>query len=209
MIKIEDDWEKISESIKLAVTLISDFGYNRDLLTSTNAVIPIAYYFYKKGNPHELISSSQLKGDRDIIRRWLVASLLKQAFGGTPDAVLGPIRQIIKNKFSGFPMNEIVENFRGKTKSILINDDDIENLFFYKYGHPLTFSLLALLYPTLDFKNKFHQDHIFPKSFFSYKKLIAKRFDRYKCDFCLEYFDTVANLQLIEGTPNLEKADKD
>jgi hypothetical protein len=96
---------------------------------------------------------------------------------------------------------------KGKPKSIEFNDDEITNLFFYKYGQKQTFSVLALLYPTLDFRNKFHQDHIFPKSFFTDKKLNKKGIEDGKIEFYLNNFNYLANLQLLEGIPNQEKSD--
>ena len=51
MIKIEKSWDKISEAIKSAFLLLSSLGYHRETLTSNNAIIPIAYYLNKIGNP--------------------------------------------------------------------------------------------------------------------------------------------------------------
>ncbi|HEV7736689.1 MAG TPA: DUF262 domain-containing protein, partial [Chlamydiales bacterium] len=67
MLKIESRWEQITESIRLTVNLVSAFGYNRDTLVSTNALIPIAYYILKKGTPHNLVQSSHFKEDRSKI----------------------------------------------------------------------------------------------------------------------------------------------
>ncbi len=53
MLNIERRWEEITESIRLTVNLVSAFGYNRDTLVSTNALIPIAYYVLKRGAPHK------------------------------------------------------------------------------------------------------------------------------------------------------------
>ena len=47
---IENNWDKIAKAIRLAVELVSSYGYNYETLVSTNAVIPIAYYIIKKGN---------------------------------------------------------------------------------------------------------------------------------------------------------------
>ena len=62
-----------------------------------------------------------------------------------------------------------------------------------------------MLYPTLDFRNKFHIDHIFPKSLF--KKSILKK--RGLSDEDIEKFQDnvnyLGNLQLLEAIPNIEK----
>jgi uncharacterized protein with ParB-like and HNH nuclease domain len=209
MLTIEKNWDGISDSIRLAVNLVSSYGYHREILTSNNAIIPISYYLLKKELPRNFVESSIYKDDREKIRKWLIVSLLKSTFGGQPDNVLRPIRNIISTNCSSFPLNEIAQSLKGKPKSIEFNDDEITNLFFYKYGQKQTFSVLVLLYPTLDFRNKFHQDHIFPKSFFTDKKLIKKGIDEGKIKFYLNNFNYLANLQLLEGIPNQEKSDMD
>jgi uncharacterized protein with ParB-like and HNH nuclease domain len=209
MHKIEEKWDSITKSLRIAIELVSSFGYNYQTLTSANAIIPIAYYILKKGNPDNFTQSSVFKEDRERIRKWFTISLIKRAFSGQPDNVLRPIRSIIKQTSDVFPFKEIVDKFKGTNKSIIFTDDDIENLLYSKYGQGHTFSILALLYPTLDFKNRFHQDHIFPRSFFKISKLRKIGIDENKWDFYLENCDYIGNLQLLEGLPNEEKSNKD
>lgn len=211
MLKIEAKWEEISESIKSAVLLVSTLGYNRETLTSHNSVIPIAYYLLKFGCPSNFEQSNKYKENRALIHRWLTRSLLKRAFGAHPENVYRAIRDVIGASATEelFPLTKIMEKFKGNEKSIIFDDDEIENLFIYQYGQPYTFSALALLYPTLDFRNKFHVDHIFPKSLFKKSTLIKKGIDESEIDTYLESFNSLANLQLMEGIPNQEKSDKD
>jgi uncharacterized protein with ParB-like and HNH nuclease domain len=209
MLKIEDNWDNISDSIKLAVTLASSYGYQRDILTSNTAIIPISYYLLKKELPHNFVQSSNYKDDREKIRKWLTVSLIKRTFSGQPDNVLRPLRNIISTNYSSFPLDEIVQELKGTTKSIEFNDDEIENLFLQEYGKNHIFSILALLYPSLDFRNKFNQDHIFPKSSFTKKKLGNNGIDESKIEFYLNNFNCLANLQLLEVIPNNEKSDVD
>jgi hypothetical protein len=147
--------------------------------------------------------------DRKRIQKWLAISLLKRMFSGQPDNILRPLRKVIGTATNSFPVEEIVEEFRGKPKSFVFNPDEIENLFEYQYGKAYTFTALALLYPSLDFRNKFHVDHIHPKSFFTSKKLTKMKLPETKCPFYIDNFNKVANLQLLEGTPNQEKNDSD
>ena len=93
---IEKSWESISKAIEISYRLLDSFGYNRDTLTSNNAVIPIAYYIYKLGNPNNYYDSSKYASDRKLIFKWLTAGLLKKVFSGQPDNVLLPIRSIGK-----------------------------------------------------------------------------------------------------------------
>jgi uncharacterized protein with ParB-like and HNH nuclease domain len=206
---IEQNWNDITASLKLTVNLIESFGYKRENLISNNALIPIAYYLRNKDNPKNFVESRLFEEDRERIKKWLVSSLLKRAFSGQPDSVIKPIRQIISKSSETFPLEQIVEEFRGKDKSIIFSEDDIEALFDYYYGNSYTFSTLAVLYPNLDFKNKFHIDHIFPKSLFKRKNLTSKGIPDDKAEEFTILVDYLANLQLMEGMPNIEKSNKD
>ncbi|MGC2234708.1 MAG: DUF262 domain-containing protein [Pyrinomonadaceae bacterium] len=206
---IEENWRNIKTAIRLAVELVASFGYDRERLISNNALIPIAYYLNKKGLPQNFVESSQYREDREKIRKWLIASLLKQAFSGQPDSVIRPIRNIIQQNHEGFPLDEIVSEFNGKPKDISVNDDYLENLLDYNYGNKYVFTILSVLYPNLDFRNRFHIDHIFPQSLFKRKDLIEKGVSEENVNFYLENYNSLANLQLLERTPNTEKSNKE
>ena len=204
---IENNWDSISESIKIAYILMDSFGYNRDTLKSNNAVIPIAYYINKIGNPVNFQIASKYEKDRELIKKWLVISTLKQHFSSHPDNILRFLREIIKNdNTNGFPFDVIVQKSKGGIYSFTMDDDEIENIFCFKYGQAYTYSILSILYPTLDFKNKFHEDHIFPKTMFTEKKLLKQGVLNSKIEFYLNNYNYLANLQLLEGVPNQEKS---
>ncbi len=209
MLKIENDWEKISESLRTSVNLVASFGFEKETLTSNNAIIPIAYYIKQIGNPSNFVSSRKYKNDRETIFKWLLISLLKRIFSGQPDNVLKPIRKAIQSSTSTFPFDKIVSKLDGGTKDLQFNDANILKLLEYKYSGPHTYATLALIYPTLDFSNKFHQDHIFPKKLFNANNLKKKNIPEEKWDDYLGSFDLVGNIQLLRGTMNQEKSDKD
>ena len=209
MLKIESDWDDITSALRHAVTLISSFGYNRDRLTSNNAVIPIAYYLLKKGIPSNYVEAGKFREDREAVRLWLILSLVKRVFGGVPDTVLRPIREIMRRQNGSFPVDEIKDKFKGTTKSLQVTEDDIENLLLSRYGQGYTFSTLSLLYPTLDYRNKFHIDHIFARSLFTRSKLTKRGIPEGDLDFYMDSVDGLPNLQLLEGIPNQEKSDSE
>ncbi|WP_313506189.1 DUF262 domain-containing protein [Stutzerimonas kunmingensis] len=209
MLAIEKLWEDISKAIRASFMLVSSLGYHRDTLTSNNAIIPIATYLYSIGSPDNFDLSAKFKKDRDMIFKFLVITLLKRTFGGQPDNVLRPIRDVIKHADDGFPFEAIRSRLKGTQKSLSFDDDEISNILYYRYGQPYTYSALALIYPALDFRNKFHQDHIFPKKLFTRGRLTKKGIPASKIDFYLENFNCLANLQLLEGVPNQEKSAKD
>ncbi|PSU02964.1 DUF262 domain-containing protein [Photobacterium gaetbulicola] len=206
---IEDKWEGITKSIRAAFILLSNYGYHRDTLTSNNAIIPIAAYLYLIDSPDNFPESNKYKHDRDLIFKWLVMVLLKRTFSGQPDNILRPIREVINKSEGQFPFDEIINKLKGSTKSISFDDDEIDNLLYYQYGQSYTYSVLAFIYPSLDFKNKFHQDHIFPKKLFTAKRLRKHGIKDEDIEFYLDNYNYLANLQLLEGIPNQEKSGKD
>ena len=109
-----------------------------------------------------------------------------------------------------FPISQIIDRFKGTNKSILFTEDDIdEYLLKLKYGKSETLSTLMLLYPSLDFSNKFHEDHMYPKSKFRKSYLRKMGVPEEKLD---EYIDTVndiSNLQLLPAQLNEEKLNSD
>jgi len=209
MTKIENCWPDIKKSLRIAVELISQFGYNYQNLTSHNAIIPIAYYILMKGAPHSFLDHYQFKNDRILIKKWITLSLIKRAFSGQPDNVLRPIRKIIQDNNNSFPLQEIIDHFRGSNKSLTFNDDEIEGLLAFKYQQKHTFAILSLLYPSIDYTKRIHKDHIFPRSFFRKRELRKRGFTDSKIQFYIDYYDFVGNLQLLLGIKNEIKGSKD
>lgn len=206
MQKIEKNWDDVKKAIRLAISLVSNFGFNQETLTSNNAIIPIAYYLLKRGLPANYVQSSSYDSDRQVVHKWLILALLKRVFSGQPDNVLRPLRKIILSNHDNFPLDTIIEEFKGGTKSFTFTDDEISNLLTYQYGQKHTFSVLALLYPTLDFRNKFHLDHIFAKSLFTKKNLSKLGVSDDKQDAFINECNVIVNLQLLEGVPNQQKS---
>ena len=67
--------------------------------------------------------------------------------------------------------------------------------------------MLSVLYPGLDLSKKFHEDHIFPKSRFTKKKLTEAGVPADKINDYLAAVNLLPNLQLLAGTANIEKQD--
>jgi uncharacterized protein with ParB-like and HNH nuclease domain len=208
MFDIESSWLEITKAIRLTVGLFSSFGYQRDTLTSSNSIIPIAYYLKNIGSPENFCISKTFDDDRRRIFKWVRMALLKRVFSGQPDNVLRPMREVLKKNFEGFPIDEIFSKFKGTTKSLIFDDDELINLTSYEYGEAYTYSALAFLYPNLDFRNRFHLDHIYPKWIFTRKELLKQGISKDIIPFYLENFNSLCNLQLLEGVPNQEKSGK-
>lgn len=211
MMKIEANWDKIKRAIKQSVNLASSFGYTGETLSSNNALIPIAYYLMTIGIPDSFVDSSSTKGNRNKIKKWLIMALLKKAFSGQPDNVIRPIRDILReNGTNDFPIEAIVDKFKGTNKSIQFSEDDIdEYLLKLRYGARETLSTLMLLYPSLDFSNKFHEDHMYPKSKFRKSYLRKQGVPEDQLDLYIETVNNIGNLQLLAAQLNEEKLTTD
>src|SRR5699024_5581564 len=208
---IESKWDTIKKSIRQAVLLVSSFGYSGETLSSNNALIPISYYLMMLGNPDNFVYSGNNRSNKEKIKKWLISSLLKKAFSGQPDNVLRPIREIIKESSTNeFTIEKIQERFKGTNKSILFTEDDInEFLLNLRYGKSDTLSTLMLLYRSLDYNNKFHMDHIYPKSKFRRNYLKRQGVAEDKIDEYISSVNDITNLQLLAAQLNEEKLDTD
>lgn len=193
------------EKRKILVPTVFRLGFT---LFKIQRIVTAESGLYNLDSPEHFSNSIKFSNDRMFISKWLIMALLKKVFSGQPDNVLRPIREIINQNQSGFPFIQIIEKLRGSSKSMIFTDDDIYNLFFNRYGQSSTFQSLVPIYPTLDFNNKFHQDHIFPKHLFTINKLKKRGYSDEKIDFYMENFNCLANLQMLEGIPNQEKAGK-
>jgi uncharacterized protein with ParB-like and HNH nuclease domain len=205
MLKIEDDWEDIKKAIRDAMKLIASFGFSRENITSNNLIIPIAYYLKHIGLPNNFDSSSTNLEDKRKIKKWFTLALLKRVFSFMPDGVLKPVRDIIKSSSKGFPLEAVIEKFKGTNRTLIFTDEDMDNLLYAKYGHGDTLVILTLLYPWADLRNKFHVDHMFPKSIFTKKRLEKAEIKEEDIPVYLDYYNYIGNLQLLEEIPNIEK----
>ena len=206
MQKIEALWPQIEQAIRLAVETISGFGFTGKTLASANAVIPIVYYLFQRGSPPGFADSAAFKSDRQVIQRWLNIVLLKRTFGGVPDNVLRRMREVIKANHDSFPDAAIATQLEATPFALSFRKGELETLLDGKYGGPYTFPLLAMFYPSLDFRHKLHQDHIHPRSHFTPAQLRKRGIADEQHEQFMERIDLIPNLQLLEGQPNIEKA---
>jgi len=68
--------------------------------------------------------------------------------------------------------------------------------------------VLSLLYPGLDLSKEFHEDHIFPRSRFTAKRLSDAGIPHDRIESYRDAVDCLPNLQLLGGIPNVEKQAK-
>ena len=204
---IETNWEKTKKAISLAVNLLSNFGFNGDTLIANSVIIPVVYYLYKIDCPNNYLEADRYLNDRNKIKYFVQISLLKRIFGGTPDSILLKMRENMQDLSEGFPLSKLLK-VRDTNKSLILTDEDIDYLLDTKNGK-YSFTLLSVIFPAIDLKNKFHQDHIFPSSKYKNKKNLREiGYSEEEITFIVEHIDTIVNLQLLEGIPNTEKNNK-
>ena len=79
MAVLEDNWPNNRQALMETVELVDSFGFDNRTIQATNSLLPIAYYPYKKGAPHDFESSDHFIHDRVVIRGWLTRSILKES----------------------------------------------------------------------------------------------------------------------------------
>ena len=206
MEEFESRWDDIKNSLLLTVELVADFGFNGQNLTSHNAILPIAYYLYKRSPGESYLTSSAFKDDREEIHGWLIRSLLKGVWGRSADTLMTALRQVLIGKEGdAFPSEQMMQ--RGR--SLIFEDEEIEDLADMQYGNRLTFALLSLLFPFIDLQNsQFHVDHVFPTAHFTKRQLMEAGASEESVEDIIGKKNGLANLQLLQGTLNLEKSAK-
>ncbi|MFC1602593.1 DUF262 domain-containing protein [Pseudomonadota bacterium] len=208
MAVIERNWDKTSSAMRAAIELVAKLGYNGDNLLANNTIIPIAYFIYKNDYVKDVLHAANREEDRQAIKEWLARVLLKGVFGGQPDSIYPAMRDLINKHIGRFPLKETINFYKGKRKSISFSDDDIESLLNLEYAKAKTYCALSLLYPALNYNYLYHQDHIHPKSFFKKTKLRKLGVAEEDIEEYRWYFNSLANLQLLQANQNIEKSDK-
>jgi uncharacterized protein with ParB-like and HNH nuclease domain len=204
---IENEWDSISIALKTAVRLVDQFGFSGQTLTATNAIIPIAYFLKKNKIGEEILTHAEQEKNRQLIKEWLIRALLKKIFGGTPDNLYPTYRNIISENIGIFPLEQIIEKYRGTNKSLDFQEDNIEHLLTTQYGSSFAFMVLSLIYP-LNYHYTFHQDHIHPKSLFNKKFLDSIGINQNEHQEFLNNYNLLPNIQLIEAIKNQQKSAK-
>ena len=153
------------------------------------------------------MNSSTTANDRLLIQRWVTKSLMKRGVWGSGlDTLLGRLREAIRvHGTQQFPVAEIEQAMVTAGKSLKFEEAEINELLDLKYGSQRVFPVLAALYPGLDLTRAFHEDHIFPKSQFTRKRLATAGVPAGQIDEYLSKVDGLPNLQLLQGIPNVEK----
>ncbi len=189
--EIEENWEKITESIYNAAELLETFGYVK-YLGSAYILSTLAYFYFLK--------QKMDKNDEEQALKFVRNAQIMGYFGGSTDTKLSIIAHSIKEArtFEAFNHNLA----KHQICPLKITNDAIEGMVFFN-SHARVFPILQILYPNLNCKTTtFHIDHIYPKSKFKKENEKLDK-DFYECG------NHLYNLQLLEGQENSAKKDKD
>ncbi|GAA8524426.1 hypothetical protein HpBT341_09640 [Helicobacter pylori] len=188
--EIEENWEKITESIYNAAKLLETFGYVK-YLGSAYILSTLAYFYFLK--------QKMDKNDEEQALKFVRNAQIMGYFGGSTDTKLSIIAHSIKEACAFEAFNHNLA--KHQTCPLKITNDVIEGMVFFD-RHSRVFPVLQILYPNLNCKTTtFHIDHIYPKS--KFKK------GNNKLDKDFYEMDHLYNLQLLEGQENSAKKDKD
>lgn len=209
--KLQKNWDKISNALIRTVQLVSSLGFTEQSLRANSSLLPIAYYLYIRNAGENYLTSNNTTLDRESIRLWLTKSLLKSSgiWGSGLDTLLTALRDVFNSNQENntFPRQELEDIMRRRGKSLDFEPIEIEELLDISYGDSRIFGLMALLFPFTDLSNRFHIDHIFPASALDPKKLRAAHLEEDAVERLAAQRNMLPNLQLLDGTQNIEKQD--
>jgi len=207
---IQSRWDQIKKSIEKGVDAVNYFGIDRDNLTAANALIPLIYYLLQ----HPEVN---LRGDTPfdvrnsrIVRQWVTMALLNNVFGGSSDNILTAIRSTLQEHSAetDFPIDAINAGISRAGRTAYFDDDAIKRFLLNTYGFRLTFLALSILYPDNNWGAvTCHQDHIFPRSMFTWNYMKEAGYTREQYSRYNELKDYLGNLELLVFQENQEKSD--
>lgn len=209
MSTLENVWIEVRPAVIQAVELAASFGLAEQTLRADSALLPIAYYIFKRKPPDNWLGHPSFAAERETIRSWLIRSLLKTSgiWGSGLDTLLTALRDVIRANHSSFPAAALEKVMAARGKSLAFGPEEVDDLLDLEYGDRRIFPLLSIMFPFIDVRQLHHVDHVFPKSQLQRRKLEKAGCDAAYIDEALDARERVANLQLLEGPLNVSKND--
>lgn len=209
MSKLEDIWPAVRRALILTVQLAASFGLNEHVLRADSALLPIAYYLYRRKPPENWLLHPKHHEEREAIRLWLLRSLLKSSgiWGSGLDTLLNELRLVLRDSHGSFPVDGLEKAMAARGKSLRFGEEEIDDLLGLEYGNRRMFPLLSVLYPFIDVRQLHHVDHVYPKGLLTRRKLEKAGLDPEIAEQCYDLRNSLPNLQLLEGTQNMVKSD--
>ena len=177
MAALQKQWDDITAALTTAVNLLDDFGLSDATLTADSVLIPLAHYLHLRGLTDSYRDQPKHAQDRSLVRSWVLRSLIKSGVWGSADSLLRDLRDAIEEHGEhGFPISQIESKMAARGKSLMLGDEEIEDLLDLQYGRNRTFAVLAILFPHVNTRNIHHIDHVFPRAMLNANTLKAANF---------------------------------
>ena len=205
MKKIDDNFDKMVDAIKKAVTLVKDFGFTQKHFASNNALIPLAHYIYLNEN---------YAAEKGKMIHWFISATLGGVFSSRTDEQLNEFRKKINKNHESFPLKEMLKAKDKTDEEIAENLVDLIMEANYGYGKS-AWMALAILYDDKNYTSpnaEYDIDHMFPKSNISALKNSASQgiLDKSKETELESYYenfvDSLPNLQILTAAENKKKS---
>ena len=227
---LQNHWDKLSNAIGETFRFLHNQGFDDVTFRAKNAAIPLIQYFLQTGLYKrcgstlfaEDVHSTEHKVADDIIL-WLNASFLCGVFGGQTNPLLNSLRTIIKENSTTehFPYEEIRTKFKNTRKDITITEENIEDFLGLEYEDANVWYVLSLLQGVHNPAVQYHKDHLYPKNIFIRPQEGSAKLLRFEETMQSAFpnpedrafaedrknWNTLPNLQLLEGSQNESKGD--
>lgn len=211
MERLEVQWPEISSTLYRAVEFLGSIGLSRDSIRAPSIVIPIAFYFHRRGLDDRYLTSTEHAADRRRLRDWTIRALLRPGvFGSGLDTLLGRLRRTISDHGQeAFPSLEMERGMAELGKSLRFDEGIVDGLVDTRYGRPDVVTLLLVLYGHINASAPFHVDHVFPQALLRPGRLREAGYDEDQVErITKECRDGLANLQLLSGGENIGKGER-
>lgn len=203
--KLQDNWEKIKNSIREIRDFLCKYTFIRDdkALPSYLALIPLIYFNYKYPDKWK-------QSNKELLANWLTRVLLTGAFSGSSDTLLDALIKKVDEE-EDFDINLINTEIINRGRTINISEDSLLDTY---YGEKKLYLIFSLWYQDIHFKPAYEGnlpwvDHIFPQSKLKEIKEINPETGRKVMKYKQHERDQIANLMLLSAEENRdEKKDK-
>ena len=207
---IEIAWPRTKQSLIRTFELVNSYGLDKDTLTSTNALMPIAYYLQTTNQ--DLKGTTEPEGrQRKLIIRFLLGALINGAFSGTSDRAISACRGVLKEHLrtnEEFPLLKLVETLAAQNRFVTFSSENTRRLLDLTYRDSRSYLALSLLYEIGAFSSGTADiDHIIPQASVDKKSLEGAGHSATRVTEIMEASQKLGNLQFLLARENNEKRD--
>lgn len=190
----EEEWPQVREAIVNMFALIKSYGLKHGNIPSYYTTLPMLYYLYWTSHYKGIVGAVMYEGERLVMKRWLLKSLLLRTFGYRSDTALRAARRVLKSKeWLTFPAIEIEQELGQK----VTDEAFYEQVLATQYDSRQAWVVMSLLYSDLQYENVHYElDHLHPRVLFD------------KDTMAWEEYNSVLNLQMLSESENHGKSGK-